>query len=218
MGEQEQTPASERVRLRRRPDRGDYDPETVRAILDAGVVAHVGVATEDGPIVLPMAYGRTDDLLYLHGSAANSMLRAARGTEICVTVTLLDGLVFARTAFHNSMNFRSVVVRGRAKPVTDPDEHAAALRTISDHVVANWDLTRPPTAKEIKQTLVVALPLREASAKIRTGDPIDEPEDLAGPHWAGTVPLVQTWGAPVPAADLRPGIGAPAGLAAAFGS
>src|SRR5262245_16239580 len=114
MGEQEHTAASDRVRLRRKPDRGDYDPAAVAAILDAGVVAHVGVATDDGPIVLPMAYGRTDGVLYLHGSAANSMLRTARGTEVCVTVTLLDGLVFARTPFHNSMNFRSVVVRGVA--------------------------------------------------------------------------------------------------------
>jgi nitroimidazol reductase NimA-like FMN-containing flavoprotein (pyridoxamine 5'-phosphate oxidase superfamily) len=217
MGEPEHAPSSDRVRLRRKPDRGDYDPETVRAIIDEGVVAHVGVTTEEGPIVLPMAYGRTDDVLYLHGSAANSMLRSARGTEVCVTVTLLDGLVFARTPFHNSMNFRSVVIRGTAIPVTDPDEHAAALRCISDHVVANWDLGREPTEKEIKQTMVVALPLLEASAKVRRGDPIDEPEDLDGPHWAGTVPLVQGWGAPVPAADLRAGIDPPATLVSTFG-
>jgi nitroimidazol reductase NimA-like FMN-containing flavoprotein (pyridoxamine 5'-phosphate oxidase superfamily) len=217
MGEREHAPASDRVRLRRRPDRGDYDPATVRAILDAGIVAHVGVMTDHGPIVLPMAYGRTDDVLYLHGSAANSMLRAARGSEICATVTLLDGLVFARTPFHNSMNYRSVVVRGIATPVTDPVEHADALRCISDHVVANWDHGRTPTADEIKKTMVIALPLAEASAKTRSGDPIDEPEDLDGANWAGTVALTPTWGTPVPARDLRDGIGPPPSIAAAFG-
>jgi nitroimidazol reductase NimA-like FMN-containing flavoprotein (pyridoxamine 5'-phosphate oxidase superfamily) len=217
MGEREHQPPSERVRLRRRPDRGDYDPATVHAILDAGVVAHVGVTTEDGPLVLPMAYGRTDSTLLLHGSAANSMLRAARGIEICATVTILDGLVFARTPFHNSMNYRSVVIRGRATPVTDPDEHAAALRCISDHVVANWDHGRAPTATEIKKTMVIALPLDEASAKLRSGDPIDEPADVDGEHWAGTVTVRQAWGPAVPAADLRPGIEPPATIVAAFG-
>jgi nitroimidazol reductase NimA-like FMN-containing flavoprotein (pyridoxamine 5'-phosphate oxidase superfamily) len=218
MGEAQQEPPSERVRLRRRPDRGAYDAATVHAILDAGVVAHVGVPTDDGPLVLPMAYGRTDDLLYLHGSAANSLLRAARGVEICATVTLLDGLVFARTPFHNSMNYRSVVVRGVGTAVTDPDEHRDALRRISDHVVANWDIGRAPTPTEIKKTMVIALPLDEASAKVRAGDPIDEPEDLATDHWAGTVPLTQSWGAPVPAADLGPGIPTPTALSTAFGT
>jgi nitroimidazol reductase NimA-like FMN-containing flavoprotein (pyridoxamine 5'-phosphate oxidase superfamily) len=217
MGEQEQQPPSERVRLRRRPDRGRYDAATVHAILDAGVVAHVGVATDEGPIVLPMAYGRAGSTLVLHGSAANSMLRAARGTEICATVTIVDGLVFARSAFHNSMNYRSVVIRGRATPVTDPDEHMAALRCISDHVVANWDLGRIPTDTEIRKTMVIALSLDEASAKLRSGDPVDEPEDLAGEHWAGTVALRRTWGPAVPAADLRPGIEPPATIATAFG-
>jgi nitroimidazol reductase NimA-like FMN-containing flavoprotein (pyridoxamine 5'-phosphate oxidase superfamily) len=217
MGEREHAPPSDRVRLRRRPDRGDYDPSTVREILDAGIVAHVGAMTEQGPIVLPMAYGRTDEVLYLHGSAANSMLRAARGTEICATVTLLDGLVFARTPFHNSMNYRSVVVRGIATPVTDPDEHADALRRISDHVVANWDHGRTPTASEINKTMVIALPLDEASAKTRAGDPIDEPDDLGGAHWAGTVELTATWGAPRAAADLRAGIEPPPSIAALGG-
>jgi nitroimidazol reductase NimA-like FMN-containing flavoprotein (pyridoxamine 5'-phosphate oxidase superfamily) len=217
MGEREHPPASDRVRLRRRPERGDYDPATVHAILDAGVVAHVGVITEEGPIVLPMAYGRTNSTLLLHGSASNSMLRAARGTQICATVTIVDGLVFARTPFHNSMNYRSVVIRGAATPVTDPGEHAAALKCISDHVVANWDHGRAPTATEIKKTMVIALPLDEASAKVRTGDPVDEPADLDGAHWAGTVSLRREWGPAVRAADLRPGIEPPAPIAAAFG-
>jgi hypothetical protein len=126
--------------------------------------------------------------------------------------------VFARSAFHNSMNSRSVVVRGLATPVTDPREHADALRLITDHVVANWDHGRPPTETEIKKTMVVALPLDEASVKVRAGDPLDEPDDLAGGNWAGTVELVQSWGAPTPAADLRNGIPPPPPITAAFGS
>lgn len=218
MDEQQHPPPSERVTVRRRADRGVYDPATVHAILDEGVVAHVGVATDAGPIVLPMAYGRAGGTMYLHGSAANSMLRAARGTEVCATVTLLDGLVFARTPFHNSMNYRSVVVRGVARPVDDSDEHVAALRCISDHVVANWDEGRTPTANEVRKTMVVALPLTEASAKCRVGDPIDEAEDLDSPYWAGTVDLRQSWGQPVAATDLAPGIVPPAVITDAFGS
>jgi hypothetical protein len=217
MDDQVHEPASERVTLRRRSKRGQYDPAVVKQILDAGVVAHVGVNTDQGPIVLPMAYGRTEETLYLHGSAANSMLRAARRTDICATVTLLDGLVFARSPFHNSMNYRSVVIRGLARPVDDVAEHEEALRIITNHVVANWEHGRAPTAAEIRQTMVVALPLTEASAKVRDGDPIDEPEDVAGSHWAGTVELQQAWGRPVRAADLRGDIGTPASIVSAFG-
>jgi uncharacterized protein len=217
MAEQQHPAASDRVTVRRRADRGSYDPATVHAILDEGVVAHVGVSTDTGPIVLPMAYGRSGDTLYLHGSAANSMLRAARGTEVCVTVTLVDGLVFARTPFHNSMNYRSVVVRGLARPVDDPDEHVAALRCITDHVVVNWETGRTPTTNEVRTTMVVALPLTEASAKCRAGDPIDEPGDLDRRHWAGTVAREQSWGPPIPAADLGPGIEPPAAITDTFG-
>ena len=217
MDEQISPPPSDRVTLRRLAHRGTYDPAVVREILDAGIIAHVGVYADDGPIVLPMAYGRTDDTLYLHGSAANSMLRAARETEICVTVTLLDGLVFARSPFHNSMNYRSAVIRGVARPVEDIGEHVDALRRISNHVAPNWEHGREPTAAEIRKTMVVALPLEEASAKVRSGDPVDEPEDLDGPHWAGTVTVQQTWGPPVDAEDLRPGIGTPAPIVGAFG-
>ncbi len=217
MDEQTHQPASDRVTLRRRNQRAEYDPAVVRAILDAGVVAHVGVQTDEGPIVLPMAYGRTDDTIYLHGSAANSMLRAARRTEICVTVTLVDGLVFARSAFHNSMNYRSVVIRGEARPVDDLEEHGDALRIITDHVVANWDDSRTPTTAEIRQTMVVALPLTESSAKVRSGDPVDELHDLDGPHWAGTVTVRRAFGPPVAAANLVAGIGVPAEIARVFG-
>ncbi|MFM7065058.1 MAG: pyridoxamine 5'-phosphate oxidase family protein [Actinomycetes bacterium] len=212
------TPApSERVRVRRLAARGRYEPDEVRAILDEGLVAHVGVDTPDGPVVLPMAYGRTEDTLYLHGAVGNALLGAALQAELCATITLVDGLVLARTPFHNSMNYRCVVVRGTGRRVLDPDEHEAALRVITDHVVATWDHGRPPSASDLRRTLVLALPLAEASAKVRAGDPVDEPDDIGGPHWAGTVSVTTTFGPPVAAGDLAPGIQVPPSVAAAFG-
>lgn len=210
-------PASERVRVRRVADRGRYDGETVRSVLAEGLVAHVGVVTADGPVVLPMAYGMIDDTLYLHGALGNALLGGADTAELCATVTLVDGLVLARTAFHNSMNYRSVVVRGRGRRVEDPAEHAAALRAISDHVVSTWDQGRAPSSSDLRRTLVLALPLREASAKVRTGDPVDEPQDLDGPHWAGTVAVRTEFGPPVASADLGEGIPVPAPVADRFG-
>jgi nitroimidazol reductase NimA-like FMN-containing flavoprotein (pyridoxamine 5'-phosphate oxidase superfamily) len=212
------TAPSDRVRLRRGAARGDYDRATVREILDDALIAHVGVMTDDGPLVLPMAFGRTDDVLYLHGASANGLLRAAIDVELCATVTEVDGLVLARTPFHNSMNYRSVVVRGTGRRVDDPDEHLAALRLITDHVVATWDDGRPPSESDLRRTLVLALPLDEASAKVRRGDPGDEPADLDGPHWAGTVDLGRRWGRPRRSGDLRPGIEAPARVVARFGA
>ena len=210
-------PASERVRLRRGAIRAAYDRDAVFAVLDAGLIAHVGVVTAQGPIVLPMAYARTDEVLYLHGSVANAMLRAAVGTDVCVTVTIVDGLVLGRSAFHNSMNYRGVVVRGVARRVDDPAEHRRALQLISDHVVANWDTARAATPSEVRSTMVIAVALVEVSAKIRSGDPIDEPEDLAGPHWAGHVPIESHFGAPVASADLPAGIATPPAIAALAG-
>jgi nitroimidazol reductase NimA-like FMN-containing flavoprotein (pyridoxamine 5'-phosphate oxidase superfamily) len=206
-------PASDRVRVRRGAHRAEYDREAILRILDAGLIAHVGVATPEGPIVLPMAYGRTDDWLYVHGSVANAMLRTAVGQDVCVTVTLVDGVVVARSPFHNSMNYRGVVVRGVARKVTDAEEHLHALQLISDHVVPTWDTGRRPTATEIRTTMVVAVPLIEMSAKVRAGDPVDEPGDLDGPHWAGQVPIRSAWGEPVPSADLRDGIPVPDAIA-----
>lgn len=200
------SPPSPRTRVRRGADRAHYDPGTVRGILDAAMIAHVGVVTDDGPLVLPMAYGRDDDTLYLHGAVANHLLGSADGADVCVTVTLVDGLVMARTPFHNSMNYRSVVVRGRARAVTDPDERLRALRAVTDHVIENWDLGRPVSDAELRRTRVLAVPLDEASAKVRTGDPVDEPEDVAGPWWAGVIPVETRLGAPRPAADLAPGV------------
>jgi len=207
-------PASERVRLRRGAIRAEYDRDAIFAVLDAGLIAHVGVVTADGPVVLPMAYGRTDEWLYVHGSVANAALRAAVDTDICITVTLLDGLVVGRCPFHNSMNYRGVVVRGIARRVDDPAEHIEALRLVSDHIVPTWDSGRYPSESEIRKTMVVAIALTEVSAKIRTGDPIDEPADVAGPHWAGHVPIRSTWEAPVDSADLGAGIPVPPAIAA----
>ena len=210
-------PATDRVRLRRGAARGDYDRRTIFEILDAGVIAHVGVVTDDGPIVIPMAYGRTDEVVYLHGAVANAALRAAVDHDVCITVTLVDGLVIARTPFHNSMHYRSVVIRGIARRVVG-DEHLDALRLVADHVVANWDAGRAPSAAELRRTMVIAVPLHEMSAKVRTGGPADEPEDLDGPHWAGVVPLRRTWIAPVAARDLPAGIDPPAAVAALAGT
>ena len=166
-------------------DRGRYDRAEVLDILDAGLVAHVGVSTPEGPVVLPMAYGRDDRHIYLHGAVANHLLGSAGGREVCLTVTLVDGLVMARTPFHNSMNYRSAVVRGRARRVVDERRKLRALKLITDHVVANWDANRLPSASDLRRTLVLELPLAEASAKVRDGDPVDEPGDMTGPLVGG---------------------------------
>ncbi|WP_419914125.1 pyridoxamine 5'-phosphate oxidase family protein [Candidatus Poriferisodalis sp.] len=204
---------SARTKLRRMAERGRYGSDDVREILDAGLIAHVGVDTPDGPLVLPMAYGRDDENLYLHGALANHLLNSGEGTEICVTVTHLDGLVMARTPFHNSMNFRCVVVRGLAHRVTDAAAKERALKLVTDHIVANWDTSRPPTAEDLRATLVLELPLAEASAKVRAGDPVDDAEDMAGNWWAGVVPLTTRFELPTPAADLTEGITTPTAVA-----
>ena len=203
--------------MRRGAPRARYERADVLAILDAGLIAHVGVATPDGPLVLPMAYGRDEDRLYLHGAAANGLLGSGEGEEICVTVTHLDGLVMARTPFHNSMNYRSVVVRARATRIDDAERKSYALKRITDHIVANWDTSRPPSAIDLRRTLVLELPLAEASAKVRTGDPIDETEDIAGPWWAGVVPISTRFEPPVASADYDGHLEPPASIAALAG-
>lgn len=199
-----------------------YESSRVRAILDAGVIAHVGVATSDGPIVLPMAYGVRGDgddaEILIHGALANAILKAGRSLDVSVTVTIVDGLVVARTPFHNSMNYRSVVVRGVAAAIDDPDAKLAALKLINDHIVSTWDTARPPSASDVKKTLVLAVPLSESSAKVRDGDPVDEDTDMDAPHWAGVVPLTSTWGTPVTAADVRSGAAIPEALTALHGT
>lgn len=208
---------SARTKVRRGAPRARYGREAVLGILDAGMIAHVGVTTGEGPLVLPMAYGHDGERLYLHGAAANHLLGTGDGHEVCVTVTHLDGLVMARTPFHNSMNYRSVVVRGRAARIDDEPRKRRALKLVTDHVVAHWDLVRPPSQLDLRKTLVLELPLAEASAKIRSGDPADEPDDIAGPWWAGVVPITTRFETPVASADLTGHDGPPAPVAALAG-
>jgi len=189
---------SARATVRRKADRGRYERDAIHAILDEGLVAHVGFTSDLGFAVLPMVYARLDDDLYLHGAAGNHMLRALDGADVCITVTIVDGLVLSRSAFHHSMNYRSVVVYGRATLVTDEDEKDLVLRSVVDHMVdGRSEHCRPPTADERRATRVVRVPLREASAKVRSGPPIEEPADLALPYFGGVVPLSVVRGAPV---------------------
>lgn len=201
---------SRRVRVRRLPERGRYEREFVDAVLDEGFVCHVGVAGTAGPAVIPTAYGRDDDWLYLHGASANAMLRAAGTGPICVTVTLVDGLVLARSAFHHSINYRSVVIYGTGEEITDPDEKRRAMDILVEHLVpGRLTDARPPSASELRATRVVRVRLDEASAKVRTGGPKDDEEDMALPVWAGELPIASTIGPPVGAADLPAGVEPP---------
>src|SRR6267143_133200 len=194
---------TERTQVKRLPKRGKYERETVLAILDAGFVCHVGFSVDGQPYVIPTNYGRSGDTVYLHGSAASRMLRTlSEGVPVSVTVTHVDGLVLARSAFHHSVNYRSVVILGTAQLVTDPAEKMEALRVFTEHVMkGRWDDVRQPTEQELKATTVLALPLEEVSAKVRTGGPIDDEEDYELPIWAGVLPLPVLAGAPI--ADSR---------------
>jgi nitroimidazol reductase NimA-like FMN-containing flavoprotein (pyridoxamine 5'-phosphate oxidase superfamily) len=195
-------PASPRTTVRRQRQRGVYDPPTIEAILDEALICHVGAVVDGAPVVLPTVHARRERTLYLHGAPANALLRAGDGAEVCVTATLVDGLVLARSAFHHSINYRSVVVRGPARAVTDPAEKADALGAVVEHVARGRSAeTRPPSDEELRATLVVAVGLDEASAKVRTGPPLDEPEDHALPHWAGELPLTVVPGPPRPDPD-----------------
>jgi hypothetical protein len=183
---------SDRTRVRRVPYRACYDRATIDAILDAALIAHVGfVGANQQPFVIPMAVARDGDLLLLHGSTASRLMRTiAGGADVCVTVTHLDGVVVSRSVFDSSMNYRSVVVLGRARPIADRTEKLAALHALVDHLIpGRWDEARPPSEQELKATLVLALPIDEASAKIRTGPPRDDETDVALPFWAGEIPL-----------------------------
>jgi nitroimidazol reductase NimA-like FMN-containing flavoprotein (pyridoxamine 5'-phosphate oxidase superfamily) len=196
---------TERTQVKRLPKRGKYDRETVYAILDAGFVCHVGFSVDGQPYVIPTNYGRAGDTLYLHGSAASRMLRTlSGGVPVCVTVTHVDGLVLARSAFHHSVNYRSVVILGTARLVEDPAEKMAALRIFTEHVLkGRWDDVRQPTEQELKATMVLALPLEEVSAKVRTGGPVDDEADYALPVWAGVLPLETVPQPPQPDARLK---------------
>jgi nitroimidazol reductase NimA-like FMN-containing flavoprotein (pyridoxamine 5'-phosphate oxidase superfamily) len=182
---------SDRTTVRRKADRAGYDAGLIRSIVDEALVCHVGFVHEGGPVVIPTTHARVGDTLYLHGAAANRMLRSLRdGAEACVTITLVDGLVLARSAFHHSVNYRSVVVFGPARAVEDEAEKLAALEALVERVAeGRWSEARRPTDAELRQTLMIAVPLAEASAKVRTGPPIDDEEDYALPVWAGVVPI-----------------------------
>ncbi len=189
-----------RTTLKRLPQRGAFDRESINQILDEGFICHVGFAVDGQPYVIPTGYARAGDRLFIHGSQASRMLRTlGQGIDVCLTVTLIDGLVLARSAFHHSMNYRSVVVFGRATVVDEREEKLSALRALSDHMIpGRWDDVRKPSERELQLTTVLSLPLDEASAKVRTGPPLDDEEDYELPVWAGVIPLRMVANAPHP--------------------
>lgn len=198
--------------VRRAPHRGAYDRETIDAILDEGLVAHVGIIHDGHPVVIPVSYARVGDDLIIHGSPASRLFRALEsGVPACVTVTLLDGVVLARSAFNSSMNYRSVVLFGRTEEITDRAEKRAALDALTEAILpGRTEHLRPMTDKEVKGTTVLRMPIDHASAKIRNGPPgADDDEDAGWPTWAGVIPSTTTWGPPQPAPNLDPGIAPP---------
>jgi nitroimidazol reductase NimA-like FMN-containing flavoprotein (pyridoxamine 5'-phosphate oxidase superfamily) len=202
---------SARTRLVREADRAVYDRAAAYRILDEGFICHVGFVADGQPFVIPTGYGRVDDNLYIHGSAASRMLRRVdEGIAVCVTVTLLDGLVLARSIFNHSMNYRSVVILGTARAVNDPKEKLEALRLLSEHILpGRWVESRQPNEKELKATSVMRLPIEEFSAKVRQGPAVDDEEDYAFSTWAGVIPLNLVAGEPVDDARLMPGLRPP---------
>jgi len=196
---------SDRTTVRRLPRRAAYDHTTIYSILDAGLVCHLGFMHDDMPFVIPTLYGRLGDHVYIHGSTASRLVRTlSTGLPVCLTVTLLDGLVLARSAFHHSMNYRSVVLLGSAQAVMGTEAKLTALEAITEHVVpGRWADARRPNAQELKATALLTLPIEEASAKIRTGGPLDDEEDFALPVWAGELPMRLVAGAPQADARLR---------------
>lgn len=207
---------TDRTRLRRAKERQQADRTALYDLLDAGMICHLGVVVDGAPLVMPTGYGRIGDTLYVHGSTGARSLLAAHagssgGAEICVTVTHLDGIVLARSAFHHSVNYRSAIIFGAPRTVTDPDEKVAGLRAITERLApGQWDVVRTPNRKELAATTVLALSLEEASVKVRTGPPKDDDEDHALEIWAGVLPVRQAFGEPVPDPLLKPGIPIPA--------
>jgi len=206
-----QLPQTPRTTLKRLPKRGSHDRETVNGILDEGFICHVGFIFEGQPFVIPTGYARVGEKLFIHGSQASRMLRALKdGIDVCVTVTLFDGLVLARSAFHHSMNYRSVVIFGNARLVDNPDEKLAALYALSEHMIpGRWKQVRGPNEVELQQTTVLELAIDEASAKIRTGPPLDDEEDYALNVWAGVLPAQLTTCDPIPDPRLPANIEVP---------
>jgi len=194
-----------RTKVKRHPERGDYERETIDAILDEGLICHLGFVVDGQPFVLPTIHAPDQDTLYIHGSPGSRMLRTAKeGVDVCVTVTLLDALVLARSVYNHSMNYRSVVVLGRAVELTDREEKLRAMQRVVEHIIpGRWEDARQPSAAEIKGTTILALPLAEASAKIRSGPPIDDEADLTLPVWAGLIPLALEPAEPIAAEGVH---------------
>ncbi|MEZ5176482.1 MAG: pyridoxamine 5'-phosphate oxidase family protein [Acidimicrobiia bacterium] len=201
---------TDRSRVRRLPERGAYDLDTIEAIIDAAAICHVGFETDDGAIVIPTIHARVGKTLYLHGSPASRMLRAIPGQQVCVTITIVDGIVVARSAFHHSMNYRSVMIFGVPRVVDDPTERIIALEAVTEHVLpGRWAEARRPNDAENRATKLLAIDIGEASAKIRTGPPGDDAEDMDLDIWAGVIPLTVVPGTPVAAPDLKRGVAIP---------
>ena len=209
-------PASDRVRVRRSPKRGQYDFKTISQIIDATYICSVGIVQDGQPVVLPMVHGRINKTLYLHGATSSRLMKALTNPT-CIAITQLDGLVLARSAFHHSMNYRSVVLMANGRVVDDADEKLSALKAFSDHIMpGRWSEVRGPSPKEFKATTVVAFPIEEASAKIRSGPPIDDDEDYELNTWAGVIPLELTMKKPKPDPKLKEGIELPEHIATCF--
>jgi len=200
-----------KTKLKRIPKRGSFDRTTIYQILDEAFVCHVGFTIGEQPVVIPTGYARVGDDLLIHGSAASRMLRAMAGeVDVCVTVTLIDGLVLARSALHHCLNYRSVMIFGRARVLSDKPEKVAALRAFTEHIIPRrWDEVRPPNVQELKTTMVLTLSLQEASAKIRTGAPVDDEEDYALDVWAGVIPLTLSAGEPIADGRVKEGVPIP---------
>jgi nitroimidazol reductase NimA-like FMN-containing flavoprotein (pyridoxamine 5'-phosphate oxidase superfamily) len=204
----DQLEPTKKTTLKRIPKRGNFDREVINSILDEAFICHVGFVADGQPYVIPTAYGRVGNDLYVHGSSASRLMRSlADGIDICVTVTLIDGLVLARSAFHHSINYRSIVIIGNAEMVTGDEEKIKALEAFTEHLIpGRWNDVRPPTDLELKATIVLRLPINEASAKMRTGDPVDDEADYTLSVWAGVLPLALKAGEPIPDARLNPDI------------
>ena len=202
---------TKRTELRRIPNRGSHDWETINQILDAGFLAHIGFCVDGQTFVIPTLYGRDGEKLYLHGSAVSRMLRELEtGIPTCVTVTLVDGLVLARSAFHHSMNYRSVVAFGSARKIAEPEQKVESLRIISEHIISGrWADVRKPSEKELKATTVLEFSISEASSKVRSGPPLDDESDYELPVWAGVLPLAMKFRPPIPDNRLIKGVDLP---------
>ena len=215
MSDNKELQVTQRSKLKRLPKRGIQERETIYSILDEALIAHVGFVTDNQPFVIPMAYGREGDRLYLHGSSVSRLLKTIeQGADVCINVTLLDGLVIARSLFHHSMNYRSVVLFGKAKIVKEKEEKMSALKAITEQMIpGRWHDARIPNPKELKATNVLSFQIAEGSAKVRTGAPSDDEEDYSLPYWAGELPLKLTPGNPIADAKLSPEIAVPQNIA-----